>query len=237
MVKSVATSLGSIALVLFSSNHTFAVDCNSNGVDDTKDISGSTSQDVNTNGVPDECDLRIGLMFPGAVHPNINPPDPTLAVGFQHVVSTVNRRIRVSTKDGLVVTTTFLNDDGDPGFFEEVGAGEFVFDPRCLYDQYSNRFVVITLDRSFEQTRGRELYLAVSRTDDPTDLSTNGWYKCRTPANAVIDGMRFTADFPGLGVDERAIYVTFNLDETAIDQIADLLRSGFSTFGAAVLLN
>ena len=32
-------------------------DCNSNGVDDSLDISGSTSLDCNTNTIPDECEL------------------------------------------------------------------------------------------------------------------------------------------------------------------------------------
>ena len=37
-----------------------AVDCNTNGLDDAKDVAGGTSQDCNTNGTPDECDIADG---------------------------------------------------------------------------------------------------------------------------------------------------------------------------------
>lgn len=49
MVKSVPPILGSFALVLICGNQTLAVDCNSNGVDDTTDISGSTSYDLDSS--------------------------------------------------------------------------------------------------------------------------------------------------------------------------------------------
>ncbi|MEZ6086181.1 MAG: hypothetical protein R3E58_20030 [Phycisphaerae bacterium] len=31
-------------------------DCNNNGIGDATDIAGATSDDVNVNGIPDECD-------------------------------------------------------------------------------------------------------------------------------------------------------------------------------------
>ncbi len=37
------------------------IDCNSNGVEDTDDITAGTSQDCNLNGIPDECDITSGF--------------------------------------------------------------------------------------------------------------------------------------------------------------------------------
>jgi hypothetical protein len=40
-----------------------APDCNQNGVPDSCDISGGTSQDTNFNGIPDECETGVGFPF------------------------------------------------------------------------------------------------------------------------------------------------------------------------------
>jgi len=48
-------ALAFVALVSGTSP-VFAVDCNTNGVENTVDISVGTSTDCNSNGVPDECD-------------------------------------------------------------------------------------------------------------------------------------------------------------------------------------
>lgn len=49
-----------------------AFDCNSNGVDDTQDITQGTSQDCNQNNSPDECDILSGTGsgFPSDVRIN-----------------------------------------------------------------------------------------------------------------------------------------------------------------------
>ncbi len=40
-------------------------DCNENGVEDSADIAGGTSQDCNGNGIPDECDIADGTSTDG----------------------------------------------------------------------------------------------------------------------------------------------------------------------------
>lgn len=81
-----------------------------------------------------------------------------------------------------------------------------------IYDSYSNRFVVVTLE-----TIGRDdmmtgndvskIYVAVSKTGDPND----GWWKSSINALTVISMVNSWADYPGLALDEEAIYLTANM--------------------------
>ena|GEM_PF-6116122 len=87
-----------------------ADDCNTNGIPDECDIDCGPpggecdtngcgqSEDSNTNGVPDECDLAVGISTNGLID-ETSVPDPTLAVGPEHIV----RRKDVGTQAALVI--------------------------------------------------------------------------------------------------------------------------------------
>ena len=132
------------------------------------------------------------------------PPDPTLAVGPDHVVVTVNQTIGWYTKGGTEQFRQILGSQGSPGFFEPVGAGTFAFDPKCFYDHYAERFVVLALE-VYSSTA--YITIAVSDDDDPNGI----WYKYRTDAVINVGGDTFWWDYPGWGYDEDAYYVTSNL--------------------------
>ncbi len=144
--------------------------------------------------------------FPGIGQTPWRPPDPTLAVGPSHIVETVNMQIAFFTKAGALQFTQNLDSTGSPGFFEDIGGGDFTFDPKCLYDQYSGRFVVVALEVYFDTS---ESYITIAVSDDSDPNGT--WYKYRTDAITDIGGLDYWVDYPGLGVDEDAIYVTSNL--------------------------
>jgi len=135
-----------------------------------------------------------------------NPPDPTLAVGPNHVVVTVNMTIGFYTKAGVQQFFVPLNNTGNPGFFEPQGAAGFTFDPKCFYDHIAQRFVVVALEA---YTGSNEAYvdIAVSDDSDPNGV----WYKYRTDAVTNISGVNYWWDYPGLGYDGQAYYVTSNL--------------------------
>ncbi|MCA9289709.1 MAG: hypothetical protein KDA25_01185 [Phycisphaerales bacterium] len=57
-----------ICVDLASGLCTTFLDCNGNGIDDAKDIASGASQDVNGNGVPDECETLIELHQRTYVH-------------------------------------------------------------------------------------------------------------------------------------------------------------------------
>ena len=133
-----------------------------------------------------------------------NPPDPSLAVGPNHIVATVNMAIAFYDKDGNEEFSAMLNDTGNPGFFEEVGAGGFTFDPKCFYDQHAERFVVLALEYYDSESW---ITVAVSDDDDPNGV----WYKYRTWSVVTDGSSTYWVDYPGLGFDSDYFYVTGNL--------------------------
>ena len=136
-----------------------------------------------------------------------SPPDPSLAVGPNHVVVTVNMAIAFYDKEGNEQFSANLDSTGNPGFFEELGAGDFTFDPKCFYDPYAERFVVLALE--YYGPDESWITMAVSDDDDPNGV----WYKYRTWSVITdeSDGDTFWVDYPGFGFDDGYYYVTGNL--------------------------
>ena len=142
-----------------------------------------------------------------------NPPDPTLAVGPNHVLVTVNQSVAWYDRSGTPQFQRQLNTTpGTPGFFDEVGARSFTFDPKCFYDQYADRFVIVALEvygTGTPETTDDEaaVTFAISDDDDPNGV----WFKYRTDAITIVNGEEYWWDYPGFGYDEDNIYITGNL--------------------------
>lgn len=135
------------------------------------------------------------------------PPDPTLAVGPNHVVELVNATISWFDKaTGTVQLSQPLDSSGNPGFFEGVGAGNFCFDTRCIYDDIDSRFVVLCAEM---YSGASWIDIAVSDDNDPNGT----WYKYRTDAVTNVGSNSYWVDYPSLGFDDVGYYVTGNLFE------------------------
>lgn len=143
--------------------------------------------------------------FPGIAQTGWVPPDPTLAVGPGHIVTTVNQDIAFLTKDGTLFFQQSLGSPGNPGFFEPVGAGNFTFDPKVFYDHVAERFVVVAP----EVYGSTQAWISIAVSDDSNPIGT--WYKYRTNAVIQVGSTTFWWDYPGFGYDEDAYYVTGNL--------------------------
>lgn len=143
--------------------------------------------------------------FPGIAQTEWTPPDPTIAVGPNHIVETVNAAIAFYDKStGNQTFSVHLGTPGNPGFFESVGANSnFVFDPKVFYDHKAERFVVIGLETSGASW----IDIAVSDDSDPNGI----WYKYRTYSVIDVGGDDYWVDYPGFGFDDNAWYVTGNL--------------------------
>jgi len=129
------------------------------------------------------------------------PPDPVIAAGPNHLIQAVNASIRISTKSGLTLSTASFASWWSPVF-----TGTFIFDPQVLYDQDSDRWVLLTVARADASQRSWYL-LSTSKTPDPT----GEW--CVWALDATLDGATPSsnwADFPKLGLDDQALYVTSN---------------------------
>ncbi|MEM9618154.1 MAG: calcium-binding protein, partial [Pseudomonadota bacterium] len=138
------------------------------------------------------------------------PPDHNGAVGPDHVVSVLNHAMQIYDKDGALLATQQLeNLFGVLG-----GTSTLPVDPNILFDVESQRFVFV----SFEvlgttngpiNTSDDQVFLnvAVSKTSDPLD----GWHVTSIDAKTIIGGQNTWSDYPGVAVDDGAIYITANM--------------------------
>jgi hypothetical protein len=137
------------------------------------------------------------------------PPDPIGAAGPNHLVSVVNSSIEWFTKAGVKQNSQRLgrhqNGSLTGSFFETLGPVSGTFDPKVIYDQYNNRFIVITLEHQASPQVSRIL-VAVSQTSNPND----GWHFHLINSLINIGGNSW-ADYPGLAVGTDAIYITANM--------------------------
>jgi PA14 domain/Bacterial Ig domain len=140
------------------------------------------------------------------------PPDPTLAVGPNHVVVTVNSSLGIYTKTGGDPSIVSLQGAG--GLFGATGAGDFVFDPKCFYDHLSQRFVVVALELFFDGNIGNAgswILVAVSQSSDPN----GGWKVFRNNAKTIVpvggNPIPMWFDYPGFGYDSQGYYLSGNL--------------------------
>jgi len=131
------------------------------------------------------------------------PPDCTMAAGPQHVLLSVNSSLAVYGKAGgaPLLQRTLTQ------WFANVVQGMTIFDPKALYDQHAERWVVLAV--AVQNTPQKSFHLlSVSVSSDPL----GPWRNYRF--DATLDGSAPTgnwADFPALGVDNQALYVTSNM--------------------------
>lgn len=130
------------------------------------------------------------------------PSDTHTAAGPNHVmqVTNVSLRIHNRTTGAPVFSSSLRNFFTATGFTAPVNA---TFDPKVLFDQYNNRWLVVTLEKTAADSA---LFLAVSQTTDPT----GAWLLARIPAAQTIAGNNCWFDYPGFAVGTDAVYLTGN---------------------------
>jgi len=116
------------------------------------------------------------------------PPDTVGFAGIDHFAECVNTNFSVYSKTtGARVVNITLNSlfgtTGSPG------------DPRVLFDTHSQRWFVIATNFS------NRIYLAVSRTPDPTGT----FFTTSFNPIAGVDAGKFP-DYPTMGVDQNGLY-------------------------------
>ncbi|MDH4015114.1 MAG: hypothetical protein OEU33_13815, partial [Chromatiales bacterium] len=140
------------------------------------------------------------------------PPDPIGAVGHSRVISVVNTMIESRNKGGEMKWRSSLAE-----FFAPLEPKTFTFDPKIVYDQYEDRFVVVTLERvqgtgSAGPDNESRIMLAVSKDGNPQTPTGADWYYLSVDAKQTVFGsFDGWADYPGFEVDEEAVYVTANI--------------------------
>jgi hypothetical protein len=141
--------------------------------------------------------------FSGIQQTAFRPPDCTVAVGPDDVMVGVNTTMAIYSKAGsLKLTWNF-----DSMFRPVLPPNARIFDPKIIYDHYSNRWVVL-LDATRGSPQGAWLMVGVSQTSNPLG---SYWLWA---LDATQDGSNPTnnwADYSQLGFDTRAIYITNNM--------------------------
>jgi hypothetical protein len=139
------------------------------------------------------------------------PPDPHCAAGLEHVINIGNCYIEWRPKNAPLDAPQYRSSLA--AFFAGVpgGLGTTGFDPKVIYDQYADRFVVVTLEVVTSPALASRILIAVSKTPDPN----LGWWLHSINSTIVISGLARWADYPGIAIDDEAVYVTNNMFSAA----------------------
>jgi hypothetical protein len=132
------------------------------------------------------------------------PPDPTMAVGPNHVLVAVNTDLAGYSKGG---TLLFRWANMTTLFGPVLPSGASLFDPRLAYDHYAQRWIVV-VDARRPTPAGSWIMVAVSQGPDPAGAY---WVWA---LDATLDGSTATsnwADYSMLGFDTQAIYISSNM--------------------------
>ncbi|MFN3649488.1 MAG: proprotein convertase P-domain-containing protein [Armatimonadota bacterium] len=128
-------------------------------------------------------------------------PNPSVAVGPQHVVVTANKQLGIFTFDGSaaaqVLLTSFFPADISPDISEAT----------VVWDPWINRFVLVA--RGFnDQTKLATFNIAVSSSSDPTGF----WIKQTFIFQFLApDNLTHKLSYPRIGFDQSNYYLGFNV--------------------------
>lgn len=145
----------------------------------------------------------IGHSFEATPQTGFSAPDCAIAVGPDDVLVAVNVDLAGYRRDGSLR----FRWSGMASLFSAVlpsGAG--VFGPRLAYDHYARRWIVTCAARR-ESPAGSWVMLGASQGSDPIGPY---WVWALDFAVDGSDGSDNCADYPMLGFDTQAIYVTTN---------------------------
>jgi len=133
------------------------------------------------------------------------PPDCVVASGINEVVACVNSEFRIYSKAGSMLRRTQYGP-----FFSSVlpnSPGIKIFDPRIIWDHYSNRYVMIVAVTQNSPARSW-CGVAVSKTSNPM----GAWWVWALDSS--LDGSTPTTnwmDYPMLGFDAKAVYIGMSM--------------------------
>lgn len=153
-----------------------------------------------------EAPATVSESWPGMFQTGaISPPDPHGAAGPDGILQTVNLRVAYFTKAGQ----TIWGPVPLSSFWASAGnSGSGNADPRAIFDSANGRFYVVMQENTVSRSY---LNVAVSKGPHPATASGGDWYFQRLDVTEAANGVNYGADYPGLGVDGQAVYVTYNM--------------------------
>ncbi len=152
----------------------------------------NSPRSVNTSPPP-----PLGISFNALGDNNTSiPPDVQGAVGPNHVMTTLNSQIRIQDKTGAIISTVNSN-----LFWASLGHPD-TFDPRILYDSYTNHWVYVS--DANPVSSASEILIAVSVNDNPT----GSWNLFAVDLDAT--NLKW-GDYPCVGINKDWIVVQVNM--------------------------
>ncbi|MGB0431465.1 MAG: T9SS type A sorting domain-containing protein [Bacteroidia bacterium] len=139
--------------------------------------------------------------FEANIFNGYTPPDNAMAVSNNgYIVSSINSNVYYYDTDGSILGfTTFLKLSRD--YFDNLS--EDLFDPRVLYDQDNNRFIMVILNGHTPEES--EVLIFFSQTENPMD----GWYGYTIKGD--VDDADEWLDYPNISVNKNHLYVSGNM--------------------------
>ncbi|MCK5506570.1 MAG: hypothetical protein KAJ10_15510, partial [Thermodesulfovibrionia bacterium] len=136
--------------------------------------------------------------FPSIPMTNSIPPDPHMAVGPNHVITTVNSRFHIYDREGNLLKNIDAN-----AWTSAVLPNPGAFDPQIIYDHYEGRWFMLWYNQN---STANTAFFLISYSDDSNPLGT--WYMYAL--DATKNGSNSTTtwgDYPQIGYDDQAIYI------------------------------
>ncbi len=171
----------------------------------------STNDPENNEPLPDTPSL--GNSFLGVADTGSFPPDSQIAAGPNNIIASTNGAVNILDKRGNSLSSQSL-----VNFFSPLGSEHTdVFDPWVVYDPYLDRFWMMAV--SGRTTALSNIVIGLSNTQD----ATLGWrlWELDATVNGATDTQNW-CDYPKIGFDAQAIYVTcnmFRLDTTVTPNV------------------
>ncbi|EKS28269.1 beta strand repeat-containing protein [Afipia felis] len=143
---------------------------------------------------------KIDTLFSGISNTSSYPPHNGLAVGPNNIVMAEGSRIEWTNLTGGAATVQSVY-----SFFSSLGATatNSLYDPRCIYDSASGRFIII-MENIGSNGAISNIDVAVSKDSNPND----GWYFASLNTSLTINGQLTSSDRPSITVDGSNIYIT-----------------------------
>jgi hypothetical protein len=130
------------------------------------------------------------------------PSDTIGALGDTFFVTAVNVRVAVYDRLGAELVPPTLLETLHPD-----SIGRFTFDPKVVYDQYHDTFVLAYLVQEDFPRLSRVVVVAIP---DATATDQSTWCSTSFPGDALPGAPAAWADYPGLGYDEDRVTITSN---------------------------
>lgn len=132
------------------------------------------------------------------------PPDSQIAAGPNYLVVVINSLIAIYDKTGVQQGSY----QDLSSFFSTLGLNGDIFDPRIIYDQTDNRYILSAAEVDMTNLTNGHVLLAVSQTSDPTGLWNK--YAINFMGRNLSNTANTFPDFPTLGMSSSAVYIATN---------------------------